>query len=112
MTTARTFGDAELASHFELVRVGEHPCERFYTMHLSRDRQLALYGEGCGDASLGWLLVVTRGRIGGKAIRMERRFLAFKFALRKYRALCARRRRHGYLMIPTDPQPQHEEHNA
>ena len=107
-TQARPLGDVELASHFELVRLGEKPCERFYRLRLTRDRQLALYAGADG----GWLLVVVRGRIGGKPIRFERRFIALTNAVRKYKALCARRRRHGYLMIPADSQPQHQEHDA
>lgn len=98
MIDLRTFGDVELTSRFELVRVGAEPCRRFYTLRLTRDRQLALYAGADG----GWLLVVIRGRIGGKPIRFERRFIALTNAVRKYKALCARRRRHGYLMIPND----------
>jgi hypothetical protein len=122
MTAARTFGDLVLGVRFELVSHKPKPRRRFYSLHLSGDRQLALYGKLCGDPSLGWLLVVIRGRLGGKPRRREERFLKFERALERYGALCARRRSHGYFevspeethvgLIATVPQPTKEHDDA
>jgi len=90
--------DLELAKRFELFDRARNR-RRFYTLRLARDRQLGLYGKGCGSPDIGWILIVSRGRIGGKPIEREERFLGMDRAIERYGHLCTERRSHGYTEV-------------
>jgi predicted DNA-binding WGR domain protein len=75
---------------FELVD-RERNRERFYSLALVDDGQLSLVPE---EPAV--VLVVTRGRLGGKAIVRRERFRSQWLALERWGELARRRRRHGY----------------
>lgn len=75
---------------FELVD-RENNRRRFYALALIEDRQLSLTSE-----SPRILLVVTRGRLGGKPIIRREAFDSFSLALERWGELARRRRGHGY----------------
>ena len=86
----------ELAAvRFELVDAA-HNRRRFYTLHVMRERQLTIPGQELGP---GWLLVVARGRIGGKPIVRQERFENPLRAVERFGELATRRRRHGYAEV-------------
>jgi predicted DNA-binding WGR domain protein len=88
-----------LAVRFELVD-REHHRERFYSLALVYDAQLSLVAEPPGV-----VLVVTRGRLGGKAIVRRERFASRSRALERWGELACRRRRNGYREVNEGGRP-------
>lgn len=97
METAFIAGDVDealsLAIRFERRQTETEPrSSRFYAMRIERDRQLMLDGR-----PEGFVLWVTRGRLGGPTISARpQRFRTLASLVERWGYLCARRRANGY----------------
>lgn len=80
-----------LAIAFELLDT-KHNRRRFYRLRLELDTQLVIPLA----APPGWIVVVARGRIGGKPIVRRDSFATLERAIERFGQLAARRRQHGY----------------
>lgn len=78
---------------FELVDYARNR-RRFYALAMVEDRQLSLTND-----SPRVVLVVTRGRLGEKAIIRRESFDSFLLALERWGELARRRRRNGYAEV-------------
>jgi len=67
---------------------------RRYAMSVARDPQLRLDGE-----KPGLVLVVARGRLGGRVLVRREAFGELAALERRWRELALRRRRHGYVEV-------------
>jgi predicted DNA-binding WGR domain protein len=79
---------------FELVDAKRNR-RRFYALALTEDRQLPLLDDAPGVV----VLVVSRGRIGGKPIVRREPFTVIGLAIERWGELARARRRHGYAEV-------------
>lgn len=73
---------------------------RHYAMSVLEDPQLPLFA-----STLSVLLVVSRGRIGHRAVIDRRRYTDLEPLAQKWRELLARRRQHGYVEVKVSRPP-------